>query len=85
MSKSAVSLFLFLFHWANHRFYKRYFLLGQAIFFVKHLVCPRMREVLEGDELINITRSILSFFLNRHHISEEASLYIRDYILAFLF
>ena len=51
------------FHWPNHGFDESYLLFRETVFLVKHLVGPRMREVLEGDELIDLPHCMLSIFL----------------------
>ena len=44
------------FHRADHTLDKDNLVLCQAVFLIQHLVCPRVGEVLHGDELIDLCR-----------------------------
>ena len=71
-----------LFHWSYHGFYESYLFFREAVFLVKHLVSPRMREVLEGDKLIYSSCCILGIFYKRNHKSKEFGFNIACEILS---
>ena len=69
------------FHRTDHGFDESYLLFREAVFLVEHLVCPRVREVLEGDELIDRLTTALIIFLHPKHCPKELCFHIRPTII----